>query len=476
MFDIQTYLQLKGELEVKDRPESTKQVDAEGLPESIHGVEVESHCESTEQVEVESHPETPPLLPQPSRLEILPAELRSQVLSSLTSPDDLWATIHASPVLYQQYRADRKNILRHVMRNTLGDRVLVDAYAVLKTSPLERPPDLVVDLAVRQFIETYQNQSSQSLSMSSKYTMADLLSMAAFYSSTIGPLMEKIPEKLLHDLNSSLQLGHLTAVERTRIIRALYRFQLWCNLYGDRDGAVPGDEPDDGLDMLVDFFEVFEPWEVEELSCIHLFFVHMYGWVIVDLRCLHGYGDPWPPHSSWVPVDGTLLLLRDRTTPQPADHTARVSEYRNERLNGLVSRGLGFHLAVMERNITEHHEELHGMIQPPAENAAYVNFISDALSLATQKRRLRDMGPPRRDEAQTRGDPMPFRGDDEDAPSAAWAVMWKGRYSNKFGQRLPLRLKTWGYVFWDERRLDESRGRKAVLRAMQRHLWPTFPR
>jgi hypothetical protein len=88
--------------------------------------------------------------------------LPSQVLSFLTSLDDLWATIRAAPVLYQQYRADRKNILRNAMRNILGDKAPVDACAVLKASPPERPPDLEVDLAARQFMGIYPGRNTAS--------------------------------------------------------------------------------------------------------------------------------------------------------------------------------------------------------------------------------------------------------------------------------------------------------------------------
>lgn len=219
-----------------------------------------------------------------SRLECLPAELRCQILSSFSNLDDLKSTAHASPVLYQQYRADRKIILDSVLRQTLGDKVFVDAYAVQKSLPLEGPAELPVNLGVQFFMMEYQKHYSGPSLISSECTVEDLIGMAAFYTSTIKPLLVSIPAMLLRNLNRSLQLGSLSSTERTRITRALYRFQMWCNLYGTSDIAAARDWPLDPFDMLMYFFEIFHPWEIEEISCIHTFFMEMYDRIFVDIR------------------------------------------------------------------------------------------------------------------------------------------------------------------------------------------------
>ena len=56
-------------------------------------------------------------------------------------------------------------------------------------------------------------------------------------------------------------------------MRALYHFQLYCNLFGvGRYKPVSvrrlNFEPDDIMRL---FLNVFEPWEVEEMACIHNF-------------------------------------------------------------------------------------------------------------------------------------------------------------------------------------------------------------
>lgn len=239
---------------------------------------VESHVER----DAELLPRETPLC----RLEGLPPELRTQVLSSLASLDDLKAAVHASPVLYQQYRTDRKRVLYDVLQRTLGERGFVDAFAVQQSAPLEHPPYLPRHLAAQVLMMSYKEHCSNPSAISRECTAADLVGMAAFYSGTMRSLMRRVPDKMLRNLDRSLRRGHLSSVERARFLRALYRFQLWCNLYGSSEGAVAGDRAIkfDPFDMLMYFFEVFQPWEIEEISCVYAFFMDLYYRIFVDIR------------------------------------------------------------------------------------------------------------------------------------------------------------------------------------------------
>lgn len=60
-------------------------------------------------------------------------------------------------------------------------------------------------------------------------------------------------------------------------------------------------------------------------------------------------------------------------------------------------------------------------------------------------------------------DKLPFSGDKEDGPPLAWVTVWKGTYSNRFGDDVvPAALHAWGYVFWDAERLVLSRWKQAL--------------
>ena len=72
------------------------------------------------------------------------------------------------------------------------------------------------------------------------------------------------------------------------------------------------------------------------------------------------------------------------------------------------------------------------------------------------------------DRAEARGERLPFLGDKENAPPLAWVILWRGRNSNQFGSRINSRYKSWGYVFWDRGRLNESGGKKQLVPLVRR--------
>lgn len=220
-------------------------------------------------------------------LETLPPKLQSQVLSSLASLDDLKAAVHASPALHQQYLSDQKRVLDRVLRSTLGDRVFVDAYAVQTSRPLGRLPFESPPMAIEMHLMTYQklvDSSPDVIPVSERCTVEELIGMAVFYTGTIKPLLRRIPRLLLRNLDRSIKVDGLSRVEQTRILRALYRFQLWCNLYGTSQLACAREQTIDPYDILGYFFEVFNPWEIEEISCIYAFFMEMYEKVFADIK------------------------------------------------------------------------------------------------------------------------------------------------------------------------------------------------
>ena len=64
-------------------------------------------------------------------------------------------------------------------------------------------------------------------------------------------------------------------MEETRLVRAFYRFQLCCNLFGTN--RVLARQPPAGrrlADIFVreeELFTLYEPWEIEEVVCVYEF-------------------------------------------------------------------------------------------------------------------------------------------------------------------------------------------------------------
>lgn len=60
----------------------------------------------------------------------------------------------------------------------------------------------------------------------------------------------------------------LSRPETARLIRAIYRVQLWCNIFGFGMGPYKVPASVSRWEMACMFHETFEPWEVEEMLCI----------------------------------------------------------------------------------------------------------------------------------------------------------------------------------------------------------------
>jgi hypothetical protein len=76
-----------------------------------------------------------------------------------------------------------------------------------------------------------------------------------------------------------------------------------------------------------------------------------------------------------------------------------------------------------------------------------------------------------RDMKQKPGASLPFIGDvvpdpHGSYPPLAWTLIWKGTYSNMYGDYLPLDIRLWGYVMWDASRLETEGGKDLLLRQM----------
>ncbi|KAG7289920.1 hypothetical protein NEMBOFW57_006297 [Staphylotrichum longicolle] len=205
-------------------------------------------------------------------LESLPAELRCHIIAHLAHDlQGLNALVSASPVFYQQYLLNRKALLRTGLEAARGN-LLVDAYAVEKSALLYQQTDsrdVLSPEAARQFIDEYVALRAvpPDVILQKHCTEENLLGMAAFYDSVAQPLTPVCATLFLNRLNPCQGEVSLSATESARLLRALYRYQLYCNLFGEGTRGsreVPELAHGEHLDL---FFCLFKPWEIEEIYC-----------------------------------------------------------------------------------------------------------------------------------------------------------------------------------------------------------------
>ncbi|KAI9780335.1 MAG: hypothetical protein M1839_006758 [Geoglossum umbratile] len=387
----------------------------------------------------------PPFTPLDSRLTSLPPELRHQILTELEL-DQLSALVRASSVFHQDYRCNRRFMLANSLQLTLRS-VAVDAYVVAMSSHNE-PPNRWYPFIVATFLQSYQDQrASAHKSHFTKYLTEDLaIRMAAFHSSIVMPLAYCYVDWAMTNFPKKLKIcrdrGPLSKAEETRVLRALYRFQLCCNLFGAGcfDEARASRTPFEflGIEILKMFLSLFEPWEVEEMVCIHAFAKKKLKQTFKNIR---EDVDKWSQK---------FLGQRPPTPPGRFDW-----DDKHKLLEGTISRGLDIlHILFFK---VQDHEQLIIVMQAqitPLEHG----FLEDAFSRLTQKE-LDEDPPSHRQQKEDRGDPLLFTGDgdletDGPRPPKAWTVLCGELYRNMFGGYVNHVISQWGYVMWDAARLD----------------------
>lgn len=229
-------------------------------------------CGSADGVDEPTQADTP-LIPG-ATFESLPAKLRCQILSHILDLEDLRALVLASPVFYQQYLLDRKALLRRALTSTLGN-YLVDAYAVQRSVWLEElhdGPGPVQAEDIKLFLEKYAAMHTAPPDVIlEEFIEDDLIDMAGFYHALARPLVLQCATLFCRNLDPSLPVACPSKTEQTRLLRALYRFQIYCNLFGAGTwGYRKGPPLEDGhAQRLAGFFCIFRPWEIEEMDCIY---------------------------------------------------------------------------------------------------------------------------------------------------------------------------------------------------------------
>lgn len=245
---------------------------------------------------------TAPVLQEPGKhdyrsanapLENLPPEVRRHLLFFMDF-ESLRTLIHASPVYHEQYLLDRRlflcNLLAPELHMIISDACAVDQSGSRGFSRLRARKEYVID-----FLSNYQkNYQSQKLTQhclfaSSSLSLCLLGRLAAFHFSVIQPLARHYHEWTLanfaKEIDAPTSRQPFSKTEKMRLMRALYRFQLCCNLFGrGRHGIPPGTKPEmDDMDILKHFICIFEPWEVEEICCIYTFSKLQYERIFNDI-------------------------------------------------------------------------------------------------------------------------------------------------------------------------------------------------
>ncbi|KAK7741689.1 hypothetical protein SLS53_004747 [Cytospora paraplurivora] len=401
-------------------------------------------------------------------LESLPAELRIRVLCNMPNLQTLGALLHASPIYFAQYRQYRKSILAQVIHSDLGDELFTDVYAAFRSRASKIGPRKGPNSNVTDFLSLYRGWRSphDERPTPDMCSLDDLRWMTCFHNSTVRPLVSRFVARALAQqpdhssvsssnpasfLQSDTGDRELSRTETTRLLRAFYRLEIFCHLFGGSqyESSLFLGDAISGL-----FFSNFDPWEVEEISCVYDLVKDRYDEIIAEVRW--EFDEKHPKFADDLPFE-------------PQAPSFAIGRVYVDFLNGTIGRGglrLAFHMFASET-----HDDLVALMEKSL-NAVPHSFFREASSFIAQcNRRCPYTGSPDdRDRAEQRREALTFTGDDSAQPPLAWVLLWGGKYSNLYGEYVPVELRRRGYVMWDEGRLDSEATREYFAR-----LWAESP-
>ncbi|KAH7123721.1 hypothetical protein B0J11DRAFT_529711 [Dendryphion nanum] len=390
--------------------------------------------------------------PENSLIESLPPEIRLQLLSQLAL-DELRALVHASPVFHCLYLLNRKSLLRRSLAVTLCN-ITPDAIAAYESSTVGFQSSRTVG-KVTDFLQRYQNMRDKGAEsiLGDDIPIDQVAKMITFHLTTMQPLAQLYSQWAQDAFPEATK--PLSASEHIRISRAMYRFHLYCNLYGPNWGSSSLWPEFDPEGILRSFFCEYTPWEIEEILCIASFAQNFYDQIFhIIQQDLH-------------PTNRRFSSQGYPPTPEGAfdlDNTWT----RYQLLHGTVQRGLHLlHSVSLLRTSADHEGLIHIMQEhmcPPRGGS-----LDEIFKMESPQVLRREKHPIDGDGKELRRDPLPFMGDDDTdvhGPPQAWTIIWKGTYSNSYGWYIPDSLRRWGYVMWDADSLKRFGGNELLA-----HQW-----
>lgn len=270
-------------------PNTGEARDGEG-PDELSPIGKDSHSTSRHRVDPSSKV-------RPT-LETLPPELRSKILSNVRDLRTLKSLVRASPTYHEQYRLDRDRFLQTCLEYEL-DGLYVDGVATLKSRVRELGRRRT-DETITAFLGSYRCWISNHDSAANVPSLnsSDIHWLCAFHLSVAVPLANLFCQWALANLERaaassaekaaqdepqiSMGFSVLSKSERIRVFRALYRCETYAHLFGRNKGERIGAFRHAEITEI--FFNIFQPWEAEEVGCIDFFIRSKYTDIFNEVK------------------------------------------------------------------------------------------------------------------------------------------------------------------------------------------------
>jgi hypothetical protein len=404
-----------------------------------------------------------------SHLDQLPAELKVIILRHCPDITTLKALTLSSPSYHVAYLEQRRLILSNVLHNALPPSLFFEAYSVFEAKRFQQDEGSISRVSeIKSFLLDYHEARKSGNFPSAPLDLEALLPMAQF-NIKVEAIVKHYYQPILTTNPVSKEPqpsdGAISRTELSRLYRGLYRFELFCLMFGERKYDLEVD--DDwgiwarGFSVLTIsrlFLSKLAAWEVEEVVCIGKYILDTYDRILGDCSDL----DPEQQKREYQKqrLKSGMLALHRRSVYLAfvrlltSIEIASIYKVRlNEKKEYSMSRGL----RLFHKVITSHSPATQTKILTEL-SGDEDSFLARALDKyhESQQRSQRQHIFGREDRGE-----FVFMGEEE-GPNAGF--VWSRAGSPWGVEHVDIELRGWGYVFWDEKRLTDWGVLKSVPR------------
>ena len=323
------------------------------------------------------------------------------ILCHMLEVSSLRGIVHASPTYHQVYLGAREEILHNITSQTLqkNNIGLLDPWTAIHAPQFDSHNPHRVEI-ITQYLERYAQGSMDGIR--SRLEPQESLAILSLHRKFTVLIHKFCDTNLLQNPLTGLsdeKAAPLAPSELYRLYRALWRYEIYSKLCGPRPATCSlhqvfgPDMSSDSTDVEIahEFFGLFPTHEVEELACLHKYARDTY-----HLLSLQWY------HVGTLIAFGPTFLYEMLTAPSNDERIYRIEQKQKTGRVFHVTPGCA--LDAYERDVSWGSWQWKGM---------YEKLISERV------------------------------------PTTGW--LWA---SSRGVQNTDFRLRRWGYVFWNQERLD----------------------
>lgn len=349
------------------------------------------------------------------KISCLSSNIHLCIFEQTTTVIELSALACASPRLYASYKRYPQQVIRNVLCKEIPDVHQYDAYFAMKIRGTVSSVYSYKDL-MRSYFSNVTSMETVPISLAEGKRMSKTHTSIMYF---VRIYIQQVKAcKLLKGDGSTYRL---TGSERIRIIRAFYRFEIYCSLFSEVRGG--NDTVFSALDQHDLFLTYYSTWENEQLFSVY------------EFMCTWFHAKP-PKHTSfnnrpivysWPGIgnDKNIEFLVSRGAKFTHEY-ATSEAFRFERRE------------LFRRSIRDNFLFRATLAQGPATPSLHVGHLNHV-----PEEEARDLWIRR-----------PRHDDGDEGPARAWTILHRdARVFSLYGDREFTQFREAGYVFFDDRRI-----------------------